>query len=173
VSGPQRDQRQGVTVEPSGLDAPEVQEMIRAMWAELEGRYSDQLGEVDSPEERARHDEFVPPAGAFVVAWVEGRPAGCGGVRRLDDGTAEVKRMYVAPDARRSGVARAVLSALEDRARLLGYRMVRLETGVRQPEAIALYRSSGYREIPCYGQYAGDELSRCFEKELGGDPTIE
>jgi GNAT superfamily N-acetyltransferase len=137
------------------------------MWAELAERYWDlpPLDE-DSPVERAPADQFVPPSGAFVLARLDGRPVGCGGVRRMDDEAGEVKRMYVAPEARRSGVARAILTALEDEARALGYRMLRLETGIRQPEAIALYVSSRYRDIPCYGDHAGDELSRCFGKEL-------
>lgn len=158
-----------VTVEPSRLDAPEAQDMVRAMWAELSERYADLPDEAEAAE-RTRPDEFVAPAGAFVVARIGGRLAGCGGIRRLDPVAAEVKRMYVAPEARRSGVARAVLAALEAEAKAMGYRSVRLETGVRQPEAIALYESSGYRPIPCYGHHAGDELSRCYEKELDATP---
>jgi putative acetyltransferase len=156
-----------VTVEPSRLDSPEARQMILAMWDELDVRYADLQGDENEPIERALPEQFVPPEGAFVVARMEGgRPVGCGGIRRLDPDAAEVKRMYVAPEARRTGVARAILGALEDRARELGFRVVRLETGVRQPEAMALYSSSGYREIPCYGGYAGDPLSRCFEKGL-------
>jgi putative acetyltransferase len=75
--------------------------------------------------------------------------------------------MYVAPEARGHGLSRRVLEALEDEARLLGYPSVRLETGDRQPEAIRLYESAGYRSIPRYGPYVDDERSACFEKPLG------
>ena len=74
--------------------------------------------------------------------------------------------MYVTPARRGAGLSRQMLSALESEARGLGYRRIRLETGVHQLEALALYRSSGYEEIPRYGPYANDELSVCFEKPL-------
>jgi GNAT superfamily N-acetyltransferase len=92
--------------------------------------------------------------------------AACGGVCRYDADTAEIRRMYVLPAHRGSGFSRLVLAALEDEARRLGYTRVRLETGVRQHEALALYRSSGFAEIPRYGPYVDDELSVCFEKPL-------
>lgn len=74
--------------------------------------------------------------------------------------------MYVMPELRGAGFSRRMLSALEDEARSLGYRRVRLETGVHQHEALGLYRSSGFAEIPRYGPYVDDELSVCFEKLL-------
>jgi len=72
----------------------------------------------------------------------------------------------VTPDNRGAGLSRRMLGALEEEARRLGYRRVRLETGFRQHEALGLYRSSGFEEIPRYGPYADDELSVCFEKPL-------
>jgi GNAT superfamily N-acetyltransferase len=74
--------------------------------------------------------------------------------------------MYVQPAYRRTGVGRAVLTALEARARALGYARLRLETGVRQPEAIALYRAAGYEPIEPYGLYRDEPMSRCFEKRI-------
>ena len=74
--------------------------------------------------------------------------------------------MYVVPERRGAGLSRRILGALEDEARSLGYRRVRLETGFRQHEALGLYRSSGFAEIPRYGPYVDDELSVCFEKPL-------
>src|SRR5689334_21535629 len=86
----------------------------------------------------------------FVVArTAEGIAAGCGGLRRLDDATGEVKRMYVSPEHRGTGVADAVLRALEDHARDLGWTRLRLETGDAQPEATRFYTRHGYRPIPC------------------------
>jgi GNAT superfamily N-acetyltransferase len=76
--------------------------------------------------------------------------------------------MYVTPGARGQGLSRALLAALEEEARSLGYAFVRLETGDRQPEAIGLYVSSGYLPIPRFGPFAEDERSVCLEKRLGG-----
>jgi GNAT superfamily N-acetyltransferase len=97
---------------------------------------------------------------------VDGLDVACGGVCRYDAATAEIRRMYVLPAHRGSGFSRLMLAALEDEARGLGYNRVRLETGVHQQEALALYRSSGFEEIPRYGPYVDDELSVCFEKRL-------
>lgn len=113
-------------------------------------------------------EELAPPTGAFLVAHLDGVPVGCGGLRAHAEGVAEVKRMYVAPAGRRRGVARAVLRGLEARAAELGYARVRLETGTRQPEAMALYASSGYVAITPYGHYRDSAVSRCFEKDLHG-----
>ena len=95
---------------------------------------------------------------------MDGEPAGCGGLKRLDAETGEVKRLYVAPEFRGRQLSRRLLAALEDGARELGYGLVRLDTGERQPEALALFRSSGYREIP---DYNGNRWARYwFEKRL-------
>jgi GNAT superfamily N-acetyltransferase len=96
----------------------------------------------------------------------DGEPVACGGVCRYDPATAEIRRMYVVPAARRRGLSRQILAALEEEARNLGYELVRLETGHLQPEAIALYASSGFAPIPRYRPYVEDERSVCFEKRL-------
>jgi putative acetyltransferase len=83
------------------------------------------------------------------------------------DSTAELKRVFVAPSARGRGVARDILRAVEDFARSQGVSAIRLETGVAQPEAIALYEKVGYHHIPRFGQYVDDETSVCMEKPLG------
>ena len=90
----------------------------------------------------------------------------CGGLCRYDAEAAEIRRMYVLPERRGGGLSRRMLEALEAEARKVGYSRVRLETGVRQHEALGLYRSSGFEEIPRYGPYVDDELSVCFEKAL-------
>jgi putative acetyltransferase len=97
---------------------------------------------------------------------VEGLDVACGGVCRFGAETAEIRRMYVVPERRGASFSRRMLEALEDEARSLGYRRVRLETGVHQHEALGLYRSTGFEEIPRYGPYEDDELSVCFEKSL-------
>src|SRR5688500_5631819 len=101
-----------------------------------------------------------------VVAYFDGHAAGCGAVKEFSPGEMEVKRMYTDPNVRGKGVASAVLCDLEKWAHELGYSACVLETGWRQPEAIALYRKSGYDQIPNYGQYIGMENSVCFRKTL-------
>jgi putative acetyltransferase len=103
----------------------------------------------------------------FLVARVRGQAVGCGAVRRLEAEAGEVKRMFVLPEFRGRGIAKRILRELESIALELGFKILRLETGSRQPEAINLYASMGYREIPPYGEYAGDPFSVCFEKRLG------
>ena len=102
----------------------------------------------------------------FVVVWDGDRPVGCGAIRRIDERTTEVKRMYIKPEARRKGYSRKLLAFLEQTAQTAGYTSIRLETGTRQPEAIGLYESAGYRVIPAYGEYVGNPFSVCFEKKL-------
>lgn len=97
---------------------------------------------------RARHAELSPPGGLFVIGRVDGRPACCGGVKRLDEQTCEIKKMYVIPELRGQGVARQLLHELEHRARLAGYDFARLDTGPKQSRARGLYESEGYREVP-------------------------
>jgi GNAT superfamily N-acetyltransferase len=118
-----------------------------------------------------RGDEFVPPAGAFLAAWDDGRIVGCGGICRLDAGVAELRRMYVAPEARGRGVGRRILEALEREADALGYGTIRLETGFRQREAIGLYESAGFHRGDCWGPYLTDPKSVCYEKRLTGDAS--
>jgi putative acetyltransferase len=129
--------------------------------AELAARYPEEAADAALP------DDVDGPRGAFVIAWLDGQPAGCGALRPLSPGVAEVKRMYVEPALRGRGIARIVLERLEAAACELGYSSVWLETGIRQPEAIRLYERAGYHRIPCYGTYAGSALSVCFEKHIG------
>ena len=109
---------------------------------------------------------------AHVVLIKENNHAiGCGVIKVLDDQAMEVKRMFVIREMRGRGLASAVLAELEIWALELGVNRCRLETGKRQPEAIALYESKGYQRISNYGQYAEVINSICFEKRLGEDKT--
>lgn len=101
-----------------------------------------------------------------VVAYEEGVAVACGAMKELDKNTMEIKRMFTTPAHRAKGIASLVLGQLETWAKESGYTVCRLETGKRQPEAIAVYQKNGYVQIPNYGQYAGIENSVCFEKEL-------
>ena len=149
-------------VSPEPFDAPGVSALVDAQQAELRGRYGG-VGDIGPPRDAAT---FRPPDGIFVVCRLEERPLACGGLCRFDATRAELKRMYVAPEARGRGLGRRILEALEDEARRLGYTAIVLETGERQHESLGLYRSAGYRPIPCYGVYAAQAISRCFEKTL-------
>ena len=108
----------------------------------------------------------APMRGAFLVGWVGGVSVAMGGIRAHGD-DAEIKRMYVPDSQRGKGYARVMLAALEDAARAAGYPQIILETGTAQPEAIALYQSSGYAAIPGFGHYKDSPHNRCFAKLLG------
>lgn len=101
-----------------------------------------------------------------VVAYEGAKAVGCGAIKEQVPGTMEVKRMYVLPENRKGGVATLVLTELEQWANELGYEQCVLETGKRQPEAIALYKKNGYEVIPNYGQYIGIDNSVCFNKKI-------
>lgn len=137
-----------VVLRPAGYDDPQVQQLVEAVQQEYVVRYGGRDAmEVDP-------GEVLPPRGLLLVAEVDGAPVGCGAWRVHGPGTVEVKRMYVAPAARRRGVADRVLAALEASARAAGHRAVVLNTGDRQPEALALYARAGYTPVAGYGVYA-------------------
>jgi GNAT superfamily N-acetyltransferase len=152
----------GVVIRRFDILSAEAQELIAALNAELSGRY---------PEPGATHfrldrDEVSDGRGAFVVASKSGRPVGCGAIRRIDQHTGELKRMYVRPQERGRGIGRALVRALETEALALGLTRLVLETGVRQTEAIALYQRCGFNDIPPYGEYVESPLSLCMAKDL-------
>ena len=99
-----------------------------------------------------------------VVVYDEGKPAACGAIKEYERGVMEVKRMYTLPEKRGRGIATKVLAELEKWAGELSYKKCILETGKKQPEAIAVYKKNGYKISPNYGQYAEVDNSVCFEK---------
>lgn len=136
------------------------------MIADLQQVYVERYGDVDiTPVDPA---QFAAPLGYFVIGYLDGVPVACGGWRVNDelDGAAEIKRMYVVDSARGKGLSRLVLAHLEATAREAGLLRMVLETGLRQPEAIALYTSSGYERIDNFGVYRDHPESRCFGKSL-------
>jgi GNAT superfamily N-acetyltransferase len=151
----------------AGLEDPEAQALVDQVQAE----YARLYGTPDvSPIE---HEVFRAPTGAFFLGYDGGAAVAMGGWRRRADvrpwgrsAAAEVKRMYVAPAARRRGHARAVLAHLEATAREAGADVMVLETGLMQPEAIALYRAEGYLPVDSFGYYADSPLSLCLGKPL-------
>lgn len=136
-----------------------ARKLIHDLCAELGARYG-------TPPSPFSPSEAATERTVFVVAWLDGQPIGCGAVRRIDEATAEIKRMYVSPAGRRQGIARRILLELERRAVGFGYRTIRLETGTGQPEAQRLYESLGYQRIDAFGPYAGNAQSVCFEKNV-------
>jgi putative acetyltransferase len=101
-----------------------------------------------------------------IVAYDDGVPIACGAIKEYSPVAMEVKRMFTSPEYRGKGAALLILTELECWAREMSYNSCVLETGIKQPEAIALYHKAGYQVIPNYGQYAGIENSICFEKKL-------
>ena len=151
-----------------GYDHPDVAVLVAAVQREYVQRYGD---EDATPVDPA---EFAPPHGFFTVGYVAGTPVACGGWRARDgrsdeplrDGDAEVKRMFVRAEHRGRGHGRAVLAELERTAAAAGRRRVVLETGTRQPEAIALYTSAGYGPMASFGLYRHSPNCRCYAKIL-------
>ena len=127
-----------------------------------------ELAERDG-EEHGFYAQFNKPVGlgGVVVAYLGGEAVGCGAFKRYEDDVAEIKRMFTRPEARGKRIASAVLRELEAWAGEAGFSECILETGLKQPEAIALYTREGYEVIPNYGQYAGMENSVCMRKLLG------
>ncbi len=146
------------------FDDPLVVAMTDRLEAELLDIYDGVPGSGGLPAAEI----FQPPSGVFIVAEFDNTPAACGGYCRFDDETAEVRRMFVDPAMRGHGLGRRVLAELERLAADAGYGRIRLETGNLQHAAVALYERKGYRRIPCWGPFADDPKSVCYEKILPG-----
>jgi GNAT superfamily N-acetyltransferase len=159
-SAPPGDPQPGTRIREVRYDGAEAGLLL----AEVQHGYVELYGGPDDTPMQA--GEFHPPGGAFLIANLDGEPAGCAGLRRHDPQTAELKRMYVRPGSRRRGLARTLLRAAEDRARELGYLRLILETSVSQPEAVALYQQDGYLSTENYGWYRDSPNTRSFVKKL-------
>jgi putative acetyltransferase len=146
-------------VDPQGEDAlsllREAAIETRALYPELHSEGAPWPG--NSP---------TPSGGTYVIAYEVEKPVGCGALRPIDSATVEVRRMYVLKNARRVGVARKILAALEASASRMGYKVMRLETGNRQQPAMSLYESFGFKRISPFGEYANDPTSVCYEKHV-------
>ncbi|MFJ6650166.1 GNAT family N-acetyltransferase [Streptomyces sp. NPDC091290] len=156
-------------IRPLPFDHPDAVKLNDQVQAEYAVRYGD-----DGDATPLAAADFAPPRGLYLIAYdALGVPVASGGWRSQDengegnqDGDAELKRMYVVEDMRGRGIARRVLAALEDDARAAGRRRMVLETGAKQPEAVALYTSSGYEPCGKFGYYRFHELSLCYAKAL-------
>ncbi|HEY1171901.1 MAG TPA: GNAT family N-acetyltransferase [Verrucomicrobiae bacterium] len=152
-----------ITIQTADPLSETATRLLAEFSADIAQRYADMgEGEPDS----FNPAELLQPRHAFVLATRDGHPVGCGALCPLYTNTAEFRRIYVSPSARRLGLGRAILTELEKLAGVLGYQTIRLETGTRQPEAIALYERYGFHRIPAFGRYIGDPVSLCFEKPV-------
>ncbi|MDT4913204.1 MAG: hypothetical protein QOC66_2332 [Pseudonocardiales bacterium] len=139
---------------------PDVTRLV----AEVQQMYVTLYGGPDAAE--VDPTEFSPPTGLFLVGLLDGIAVAMGGWRRLDESTAEIKRMYVSQSARRRGLARQLLTALERTAGEAGLSRLVLNTGPEQPEAIAMYRQAGYTDVPGFGHYACHPRALFYGKAL-------
>jgi DNA-binding MarR family transcriptional regulator/GNAT superfamily N-acetyltransferase len=160
--------RTSVTISEVDPATPEARECIRAYFAELDSRFD--TGFDPSRSMSADDDELRPPRGVLVIAWLRGRPAGCGALKFIPGQPADLKRMWVAETERGLGVGRRLLNELEGIAAARGAEAVRLETNGTLKEAISLYRSAGYVEVPAFNDepYA----HHWFRKQLGAPPRL-
>lgn len=149
-------------VEPADPRSADAAELMRQLTHELAARYDflyDGVGGF-SPE------DLLVAGAAFLIGRAAGQPVACGAFRPLEPGVAELKRIFVAPEHRGRGYGKRLIAALERDAAACGYARLRLETGDRQHESIALYERCGFRRIPNFGPYIGSDWSVCFEKTL-------
>lgn len=157
----QPDQPVALRFERRDYDDPLVQELVAQLQDEFVVRYGGPDRAAVDPE------DFRPPTGQFLVGFeLADRPVAAGGYRRLHDATAELKRMYVPAGHRGKGYGRAMLAALEAAARAAGVRRLVLNTGVQQPEAIALYESAGWRSVAAFGHYAATPGALFYGRSL-------
>ena len=161
----------GVRIELLPVSHPDAQLLVEQVQQEYVVRYG---GRDRTPMQDA---DLAPPLGAFYVGYRDGCPVMTGAWRFRDDVArlgssrpAEVKRMYVAPSARRQGLARLMLAHLEDAARAAGAEVMIMETGTAQPEAMALYQAAGYEPIEPFGHYLDSPRNRCYGRRLARLP---
>ena len=147
-------------IRPERPDSPDA----RALIAELEA----QLGSLYPRESQHGYsvEKLIKEAVAFFVIHDDGTAAGCGGIQLFGTDYGELKRMYVRPQFRGLGFGRLMLDHLAFYARQRGVGLSRLETGIHQHAAIALYESAGFQSVPPFGQYRDDPLSRFYEKHI-------
>lgn len=157
--------RAGIEIHVESVHSSDASRLIALLSADLAERYAE-FGD-DGSGMFSPSDVTVPGGAFFIARHGDSREAvGCAAIRPLLPGVGEIKRMFVVPESRGTGIARRLLEAMETWARDEGYQMLRLETGDRQPEAIVLYESSGYVPTAPFGEYADYPLANFYEKGL-------
>ncbi|MGW1680946.1 GNAT family N-acetyltransferase [Saccharopolyspora sp. NPDC002376] len=157
-----------LSIEPTAVDQPAVISLLREYTDEMASRYYGRPAtdaEVDAVIAEDSNKGLYPPTGVFLVAREGSELAGCVGIRELEPGVAELKRMYVRPQGRGLGAGARLLAAVEEHARELGYQAIRLDTRNDLVEARGLYAKHGYQEIPAFNN--GPYAEHWFEKVLG------
>lgn len=149
-----------ITVDNESWDTPVGAQLRAAQRAELDARYG-----------TSNHEPCTVPSADDISVFVVARDdnavgIGCGALRRLSDDEAEIKRMYVIPPERGRGASVSILRKLEESARKLGFRVLKLETGSAQPDAVRFYEREGYSKIDPYGAYVDEPTSLCYSKTL-------
>ncbi|MFJ8055233.1 GNAT family N-acetyltransferase [Streptomyces sp. NPDC096142] len=152
----------GITVALVDGAAEDARACLDAYAADIDARFPEGFDKTDL----VRPEEVTGDAGAFLVAYEEGRPVACGALRTLEPGTGEIRHVWVHPGARRLGLARRILARLEQAAVEHGLTVVRLDTHAALTEARAMYRACGYTEIPAYVDHV--YADHWFEKRLTG-----
>ena len=159
-----------LSIQPEPPDTADALALVGALDTHLNGLYA--------PENRHGLSvaALLDASVTFLIVRLDGVAVGCGAVKFVNGDYAEVKRMYVMPQWRGQGVARALLTHLERLSHDNGFRILRLETGIYQPEAVTLYERAGFSRCAPFGQYADDGVSLCYEKTLGppaGEITLQ
>jgi len=155
-------QRDRIAIEQADPRSAPARDCLQAYYDELARRFASGFDVSLSRDPDA--DDMLPPRGAFLLAWSDGLPVGCVGLKNGGAQPAEVKRLWVAPAARGLGLARRLMDAVEDAARAIGLPLLRLDTNSALPEAIALYRRTGWTEIPRFNDDPYPDVF--FEKRL-------
>jgi GNAT superfamily N-acetyltransferase len=148
------------TISEERPDTPAAMQLIEELQTDLESFYP--------PESRHGFsvDRLIAEKVAFFVLRIDGEPAGCGGIKLIEDGYGELKRMYVRPQFRSAGLGKMILERLADQATSHGVTLLRLETGIHQKAAIRLYEAWGFRRIPPFGSYTNNPDNLFYEKTL-------
>jgi putative acetyltransferase len=151
-----------ITVSPEDPRSPEAQKLLNAFEQEVRHRYE------SAPADVGYFDPALvsAPKSVFLVARVEGEAVGCGALVPMEDDVVEIKRMFVLLERRGQGIAKKILDRLQDLAKQFDYDRIRLETGTKQPESIALYGKSGFYRVPNFPPFESDNTAVCFEKRI-------
>lgn len=148
-----------IELQRTNSDHPDFKTLVAELNHDLRVRNGEMMDIYD-------HYNIIDQNNTVIIAYLHNAPAGCGCFKPYDPSTIEVKRMFVRPEARGTGISKIILNALENWARELGFSAVVLETGGKQTEALGLYPSAGYQLIPNYEPYADLPDSICFKKAL-------
>jgi putative acetyltransferase len=151
-----------ITVSPENPESADAQQLLNAFVEEVRRRYD------EPPADVGYFDPALVsvPGSVFLIARIEGRAVGCGALVPMEDKIVEIKRMFVLPYERGRGVAKKILQTLQAYAQEFDYDRIRLETGIKQPESIALYGKSGFYRVPNFPPFEEDRTAVCFEKQI-------